>query len=143
MNLTLNRNRYDKTGIYGKMYDESGTFLYYTLEHAYEQESGGYEPKVPEGVYTCQRGMHQLANMTAPFQTFEVTNVPGHTNILIHPGNYDADSEGCILLGTGEGVNMVTNSRAAFGAFMDLEQNVDTFTLTVSSQPETSECLAA
>lgn len=41
-------------------------------------------------------------------------NVPGFAGVRIHPGNTAADTEGCLLPGTGAGSNTVTNSRVAF-----------------------------
>src|SRR5271169_2411605 len=96
MNLT--RNDANVNGIFGTLTDDSGN-TYATLEHAYEQPDGSYAPKTPPGTYTCQKGMHTLEHHPAPFQAFEITNVPNHTDILIHIGNYNADSEGCVLIG--------------------------------------------
>lgn len=40
--------------------------------------------------------------------------VPGYEGIRIHPGNFVADTEGCLLPGTGKDENSVLNSRSAF-----------------------------
>lgn len=37
-------------------------------------------------------------------QMYEVGNVPGRAGILIHPGNTEEDTEGCILVGLNLGV---------------------------------------
>ncbi len=105
-----------------------------TLEHAY-QEGELWLPKMKLGSYTCQRGMHRLNGMEQDFETFEITAVPGHTNILFHWGNWTKDSEGCVLLGealaeSSEG-EMITNSKATFAHFMERLAGVDSFTLTV------------
>ncbi len=118
--------------------------LAYTLEHAYvtgHDEAGlaSFAAKLPEGTYTCVRGTHQLHN-SSPFQTFEVTGVPGHTGILFHVGNYNSDSDGCVLLGrrliqdesgTTRSGSMLSGSRLAFDAFMARMEGVDSFTLVV------------
>lgn len=49
-----------------------------------------------------------------------LVEVPGRYGILIHPGNTEHDTEGCILVGTGRAADeTVTNSRAAFEEFVD------------------------
>jgi hypothetical protein len=135
VNLTLTRNEFRPDGVFSTLTDESGVKIASTLEHAYDDISPGeWLPKIPDGTYTCVRGQHRLARMQTSFETFEVTNVPGHTNILFHIGNFDNDSEGCILLG--ENVantkpQMITNSKSTFVKFMELQDGVSSFTLTV------------
>jgi hypothetical protein len=134
MNLTLERETFNATGIFGKLYDESGTQIAVTLEHAYEQpipNMGYFGPKLPYGDYKCVRGFHQLAHMAVPFLTFEVTGVPGHTGILFHCGNDNADSAGCILLGLIHEGAFILESRDAFNKFMAIQEDVSDFTLTV------------
>jgi hypothetical protein len=131
MNLTLKRNAFKSAGIFGTLTDESGTQVAVTLEHAYEQTDGTYAPKLPRGVYTCQRGEHQLLGMSVPFTTFEITNVPGHTNILLHKGNFNRDSEGCVLVGTEANDTMILNSGVAFDKLMALQAGIYNFQLTV------------
>lgn len=132
MDLTLRRSSYTPDGIFGALYQDDGTLVAYTLEHAYaSDENGGWAPKIPAGVYTCVRGMHQLENMKAPFETFEITNVPEHTKILLHCGNVNADSAGCVLVGSSiDGIELL-QSRLAFAKFLNLQYGVDSFQLTV------------
>jgi hypothetical protein len=130
MNLTLTRQRYESWGIISELTDENDTQIAVTLEHAYPEDSG-FVPKIPVGTYSCQRGMHQLEGMTAPFETFEITGVTGHTNILFHVGNFNKDSEGCVLLGSALGAEMVSGSKTAFLNFMNIQENVDEFILEV------------
>lgn len=77
--------------------------------------------------------------MQQPFTTFEVMNVPGHTNILFHSGNFNSDSEGCILLGSGvkvlkNGEWMLVNSKSMFEDFMKTQDSVNEFQLTVGNK---------
>jgi hypothetical protein len=66
--------------------------------------------------------------------TFEVV-VEGHTAVLFHAGNTEADSEGCVLLGatTGKlkGNRAVLNSGDTFKAFLEYTKNINDFQLTV------------
>lgn len=137
MNLKLKRIDYFTDGIFGELSDDKGHKIASTLEHAYDSGHGGgsYKPKLPNGTYNCVRGMHQLHD-SKPFETFEITNVPGHKGILLHIGNFNKDSEGCVLLGTEQTntgkFHMIAHSKAAFQRFMDLQKGVDKFTLTVT-----------
>lgn len=42
-----------------------------------------------------------------------INNVPGRSHIEIHPGNYKADSKGCILIGISHTDTSVVGSRGA------------------------------
>jgi hypothetical protein len=135
MDLILTRTRYESDGVFGVLSDNSGNIVGVTLEHAYPS-ADLWTAKIPLGSYVCVRGEHQLAGMAAPFTTFEITGIAGHSGILFHCGNFDADSEGCILLGQSvtnstQGQSMITNSRVIFAKFMALETDCDAFNLTV------------
>lgn len=129
---TLVRNRIDETGCFGQLTDQWDKLVAYTLEHSYSQEEGGYAPKLPAGTYTCLRGLHQLEGMSSMFPAFEVQKVPGHSGILLHVGNTQDDSNGCILLGSSVQGNMLLNSRIAFNKFMGNLLGTATFTLVVT-----------
>lgn len=130
MNLTLKRNNNTSSGIFGTLTDPFGDVVAVTLEHAYLLLNT-YEPKIPPGTYICVRGEHQLHGMLTPFNTFEITGVPGHTNLLFHAGNFNADSEGCVLLGHAVDGDMVTSSKITFAHFMALQDDAQQFTLEV------------
>lgn len=129
--MKLTRTSYEESGIYGILSQDDGSQIAVTLEHAYQQDDGSFAPKTPSGIYQCVLGQHELASMTAPFQTYEITNVPGHSNILIHMGNYNADSEGCVLVGANRVDNMITNSRVTFASFMESMAGIDSFQLEI------------
>ena len=137
MTLKLKRTDYYSDGIFGELRDISGFYVAATLEHAYDAGlgNGSFTPKLPPGSYKCIRGVHKLHDKV-PFETFEVTNVPNHSGILFHVGNYNKDSDGCILLGTeymkSAKVHWVAHSKAAFQRFLDLTKHVNEFTLIVT-----------
>jgi hypothetical protein len=137
MTLILQRTECKLDGIFSELRDVSGDALFLTLEHAYQDPLGGFQPKLPDGEYLCVRGMHKLKAMHDPFETFEVTKVPGHTGILFHVGNFNFDSDGCILVGHEvkilNGHQALTQSRASFEQFMNLLTGYDEFTLIVKS----------
>jgi hypothetical protein len=129
MDLRLERREANSNGIFGVLIDVHGQEVAYTLEHSYS-ENGTYVPKLPIGIYACVIGEHQLST-GGPQQLYEVTGIEGHTGILFHKGNYNRDSNGCILLGTSVGNGFISRSQAAFDKFMQL-QNGKPFILIVS-----------
>lgn len=131
MNLTLRRISFVPSGIYGRLFDEHENIVSVTLEHAYK-DGTLFVPKIPEGSYLCKRGMHRLASMKEDFETFEVMCVPGHTGILFHSGNYNHDSDGCILIGRSIAPDMIMDSKKSFARFMALQEGLDHFQLIVS-----------
>lgn len=138
MNMNLTRTDFLESGIFGLLEAEDQSLELVTLEHAYAvipdsmSSSATYAPKLPIGSYTCVRGQHTLEHHLTPFDAFEVMGVPGHTNILIHIGNYNADSAGCVLVGLNRKDDMITLSKQAFDLFMELQEGIDSFQLTVS-----------
>lgn len=137
MDLKLTREQSLESGIFSSLVDQNEIQIAMCLEHAYAGwPSGPYLPKIPNGTFVCRRGLHQLKGMSQPFETFEITEVPGHTNLLFHAGNFNQDSEGCILLGEAIAKNgsgeMITNSKVTFAKFMELQTGVTTFMLSVS-----------
>lgn len=136
MKFLLTRTKCDKDGCFGELKNEKFEIVAYCAEHAYDDGSGNFLPKVQPGKYTCSRGMHQLHSMRQPFETFQIMNVPGHTNILIHPGNFpQVDSDGCLLVGEAISPSskgpMVTNSRMVWQEFMDSCKGLDEIQLEV------------
>lgn len=133
MKCELKRVHYTSSGIFSKL-TVGDEHVFFTLEHGYPNKDWGYSAKVPKGEYTCKRGTHQL-DFKKPFETFEIKDVPGHTGILIHPGNFQSDSEGCVLIGKEMVLDYparVIASRAAFKEFMDLQSDCYQFILIVS-----------
>lgn len=86
---------------------------------------------IPAGQYICRRVKSPKFG-----DTFEVTNVSGRSEILIHSGNIDDDSHGCIILGENfepwkTGQLSLASSKIAFGQFMREMEGQDQFTLTI------------
>lgn len=137
MNFTLQRHEYRSDGIFGTMVSEDGTITFCTLEHAYSENGGSWLPKVAAGKYACVRH----APNRLPYETFMLANVPDFQGqsvdgILIHILNLDAESEGCIGVGESEvtwptGAKAIAHSADAFKRFMDLQQGVQAFSLTI------------
>ena len=90
---------------------------------------------IPAGKYICKR-----FHGTKWPNTFEIVRsgtdgVDGHKYLLFHAGNVEADSEGCIILGSSvfklKGFRAIANSGLTFKIFLDYTKNVNDFPLTI------------
>lgn len=86
---------------------------------------------IPAGHYLCHR-----VNSPKFGNTFEITNVPGRSEILFHSGNIDDDSHGCVVLGENfepwiDGRLSVQSSKIAFSQFMTAMKNQNEFPLLI------------
>lgn len=74
------------------------------------------ETAIPSGVYPIEVRESKRYGKLMPF----LLNVPFFDAIMIHSGNTDADSKGCILVGTLKTniVDMVTESKETFELLM-------------------------
>lgn len=85
---------------------------------------------VPAGNYICKR-----VNSPKFGNTFEITNVPNRTSILLHKGNLDDDSHGCVLIGEQfEPVNGSPGIQASthgYNEFMSITKDINEFDLEI------------
>lgn len=131
MDLVLHRKSHRVDGVFGEMTNERGDFIAVTLERAYPPD---FSPKILAGIYICKR----YNSPKHGYEVFVLTgeNADGHF-YEIHIGNYNEDSDGCILVALGNGFKgdqkgrMITASKAAFDKIMQLQDGLDSFTLTV------------
>ena len=91
------------------------TFLAYTLEDEYRSEKKYGETRIPNGTYKLglrkEGGYH--AKYSKRFSDFHigmlhVLDVPGFEYILIHCGNTDEHTAGCLLVGDSQENNQIT-----------------------------------
>lgn len=86
----LKREIIANTAILGTLYD-GDKILARSLENPYRESSK--DSAIPTGKYRCTKddtGIHRY---------WKLLNVPGRSNIESHPGNFEADTEGCIIYG--------------------------------------------
>lgn len=110
MNLTVQRQWLSEKSTCGQM-SVDGEFECYTLE----------PPVQAMKPYCIPAANYKIALIMSPrfgFVTPHVLNVPGFTEIEIHPGNFPKDTEGCCLVGQTHEIDYVGSSRAAFDALM-------------------------
>lgn len=101
-----------------------GRFVCFGLEDEYREDKVPGETRIPQGRYPVivRTFGSFFKRYLKKFPFFhrgmlEVENVPGFTDILIHIGNTDKDTAGCLLVGTGcttSGGITITSSRLAY-----------------------------
>lgn len=109
MQLEVIRFSSEKDSTLGLLFnvtDEKREFLCYTLEDEYREEKVMHETRIPSGTYEITLrtvgGFH--AKYSERFPAIHkgmlwIRDVPGFEWILIHCGNDDDDTSGCLLLG--------------------------------------------
>jgi hypothetical protein len=112
MLLTVNRFKYDNQSTQGSL-GIDGIFECYTLEPKKDQ-SGGKPYCIPAGIYSYVIGISSRFSRNV----IKVLDVPGFTDIEIHPGNFPGDTHGCTVVGSVEGNDFVGHSNFEFGELM-------------------------
>ena len=89
-------------------------FLAYTLEDEYREEKKYGETRIPNGTYKLglrkEGGYHQKYSKRFSdihIGMLHVLNVPNFEYILIHCGNTDEDTAGCLLVGDSQENNQI------------------------------------
>lgn len=116
MKLEVLRFSSGKDSTSGLLFDVSNDrkFLAYTLEDEYRDNKVYSETRIPAGTYKIrlrtEGGFH--AKYSKRFQDIHkgmlhIVDVPGFDYILIHCGNTDEHTAGCLLVGDTQHNNMV------------------------------------
>lgn len=136
MKLVLNRIFLNDKATIGELYVDD-TYLCDTLEDKVRPAGTKVysETAIPDGTYEVILSYSPRFKQILP----EVLNVPNFTGIRIHKGNSSADSSGCILVGTWDGLkeDWISNSKKAFDRLMPLLQQAtdikDKITITINN----------
>ncbi|EHJ7818700.1 hypothetical protein KB142_001722, partial [Campylobacter jejuni] len=112
MKITINRRYTGKTCVIGKfkVLDDDDKILFecFSLEEDKEGLESGKDLRIPEGNYNLKRHSpsrfeNTLRSITKKDDDTMINvyndDVPSSRAILIHWGNTDKDTQGCILLG--------------------------------------------
>ncbi|EAI7855323.1 hypothetical protein HRC62_000171 [Campylobacter coli] len=150
MKVTINRRYTGKTCVIGKfkVLDDEEKILFecFSLEEDKEGLESGKDLRIPEGNYNLRRHTpsrfeNTLRSITKKDDTMiNVYNdeVPSSRAILIHWGNTDKDTQGCILLGLTKDNNneSVGQSRLACKEFYDLMygKNLEDIKLEITNE---------
>lgn len=95
----------DTLGLFFRRGDVTDQFMCFTLEDEHRATKVRGETRIPAGIYPLRLrthgGFHERYSNKFDFHQgmIEVCNVPGFTDILIHVGNDEGDTAGCLLVG--------------------------------------------
>jgi len=117
MNLEVLRFSSEEDSTSGLLFDVTNgerKFLAYTLEDEYREEKEMHETRIPAGTYNVTLrtvgGFH--TRYTEKYGDMHkgmlwIRDVPGFEYILIHTGNTDEHTSGCLLLGDSQTNNQI------------------------------------
>lgn len=115
MELRVNRFKRTEKATLGRLFID-GTVECYTLEDVVRPDGEKVDgaTAIPASTYNVIIDASIRFKRDMP----HVMDVPGFTGVRIHSGNTDADTEGCILLGTKiENDDFISGSKVAFDSF--------------------------
>ena len=152
MKLTLIRKYKKKDYCIGELYID-GKFFSNTLEDPdrgltstmnlteIKSKKIKGDTAIPTGLYkiTLNVASSKYSNFSKyPYAKFcngkmpRLLNVPGYEGILIHAGNTQKDTEGCILIGQNKVVGQVINSQATWKAlYTELLKDKNNLTIEI------------
>ena|SRR5690625_2863965 len=121
--LTLHRSYCWEHGTWGVLTLPDGSELA-TLELPWLGNERG-RSCIPEGIYRMAMRESPVVERSSGGEFsrgWEIQGVPDRAHIMIHPGNWTRNSDGCLLVGMKhaiiDGAIAVANSRQAFRIFM-------------------------
>lgn len=121
MKIFIKRLEGTDHGIFGHLTMDGSGFNCVTLER--------HDIYIPEGTY-------KVTLYKSPKHKGELVpllhDVPRRSFIEIHPGNWETDSEGCILVGADRSGWALEHSKVAFNDLMQQLQGCDDITITIS-----------
>ena len=108
MKLQVVRTQFGKDATNGLLFID-GKFECYTLEDQYQAVKVMHETCIPEGEYDIQfrktGGFHTRYSAkygNSHYGMLHLQDVPGFTYILIHSGNTDEHTSGCLIVGNSQ-----------------------------------------
>ena len=126
--LFLPRFSMSADGTFGVLFDEEIPFCL-TVEPEWKDNQENISC-IPIGYYLCKRVQPPRFR-----DTFEITGVPGRSLVLLHKGNLEDDTEGCVVLGEEygryKGKVAVASSGRAFTEFKRRLRGINEFYLDI------------
>ena len=116
MDLKAIRNKFDDVSTEGDFYIDN-EYLCHTIERPYQNGANTVgQSSILPGVYPVIIDFSPHFNRPMP----HVLNVPGRSEIRIHPAKMASQLEGCIALGVTESKDFIGESQIAFNKFFPL-----------------------
>ena len=128
MKILVDRIHSNKEASLSLIYVDS-EFICFGLEDEFREYKIALETRIPAGTYRVTMrnvgGFNNRYKQKFDFHIgmLQVANVPGFENILIHIGNTDKDTAGCLLIGEGAIVNgeiSISYSKNAYVKFYQM-----------------------
>ena len=130
MKLQVVRTQFGKDATNGLLFID-GVFECYTLEDQYQAVKVMHETCIPEGTYDIKfrktGGFHAKYSArykNAHYGMLHLQDVPGFTYILIHTGNTDEHTMGCLLVNDSVSGKTFTGG-SSVDAYKDLYPKVE------------------
>lgn len=137
MKLQVTRQQFDGKCTMGLLTID-GVFHSYTLEPPL---SGVPHPAIPLGTYNVEITFSPHFNRLMPL----VDDVPGRTDIRIHPLNEPAETEGCLGVGETLGADQILQSDVAFEPLLAgitaAKNSGEAVTITYTGEPNESDSI--
>jgi hypothetical protein len=121
MNLTVARKEFTDKSTIGELLID-GEFECFTLEDCVRPVKIKGMTAIPAGTYEVVINFSERFKRPLPL----LLKVPDFEGVRIHPGNTDADTEGCILVGRMMQPDFIGESRVAFEALFTKMQDAAT-----------------
>jgi hypothetical protein len=118
MNITVARKEFTEKSTIGDLLID-GEFECFTLEDCVRPVKIKGMTAITAGVYEVVINFSERFKRPLPL----LLKVPDFEGVRIHPGNTDADTEGCILVGRMKQPDFIGESRVAFEALFTKMQD--------------------
>ncbi len=106
--IFIKRGAEESSGIYGRGSLSWDSFIFEALEND--------QLEIPVGTFKLQ--WHKSVHLNGEVVP-ELVAVPGRDSILIHEGNFETDSRGCILVGSVRDGNAIDNSKTTLATLKE------------------------
>ena len=139
--IKLIRYKYGLDGTFGEWVFPDGSRLF-SVERAWKGNQRSVSC-IPEGLYVLRKRKSPVVSRVTNgryTEGWEVTNVPNRSFIMVHPGNWPSNFNGCIGVGqenrplqhpTQGMIDAVTSSQAAFDTLMSKLEEKDKWFLDI------------